>query len=122
MIDINTSLFVWLIIFIVILILAKIYGISWFSSIALALIVAIIILSLIAPTSSIEQMFESESNDLVSLYWAIWIFTGLYLLLYILKKSFEDREAILRKTCSKLTNLEPTYSFDQLGTDIFIIP
>jgi len=103
MIELNVALLIWLIVFVTILAFAFWFGINWVSAIALSAIISIIILSLIAPASTLDEMFDEDSNNsLQSLYWAVWVLTGLYLLFYILKKAINDRECNLRKACETL--------------------
>lgn len=77
----ETALIVYLVIFIVLLILTRAWGLTYKSSIALAALISIFILTFMKPLSATKMV---QTDGYTQVYAIIYIATSIYLLWYIL--------------------------------------
>lgn len=87
-----SALAIYVIVVILIFILAYLWGIRIWSSLALALLVGIIVLFILTPQNSFDN-FKDNDNLVGWIYLAIWVITFLILLFYLLDRIFRDRVA-----------------------------
>lgn len=83
-------LIIYVVIIIIVFILARFNRINIWSSFVLALLVGLVILFFLTPQGALDQ-FRNKTHLVGWLYIAIWGFTLLILLIYILDRIFKDR-------------------------------
>jgi len=90
--DLKIALLLYLFIAIIVYIIARLYRITVLSSIVLALLLSIIVLSVIYPVSAVEKIFTK--NYLLLTYTFIQMLTSFIILWYLIYKILSDRECI----------------------------
>ena len=93
---VETALIVFLITFVLILIITKAIGLSYKSSIALAALISIFILTLMKPLSA-TGMVKNDSYTMI--YALIYLAVSIYLLWYILNCACNDWDECNEKKC-----------------------
>lgn len=97
---VETALIVFLITFILVLIITKAVGLSYKSSIALAALISIFILTVMKPLSA-TGMVKNDSYSM--LYALIYLAVSIYLLWYILNCACNDWDTCGIKHCGTCT-------------------
>ncbi len=88
--DKRSALAIYLVIFIIVFILARLYQINIWSSFVLALLIGLVVLFFLTPQNSFDK-FKDNADLAGWLYIAIWGITFLIILFYILERIFRDR-------------------------------
>ena len=83
---------IWLIILIILIWVLRTYGVRWFSTIVVALVISVIILCLIYPFHMEDSHYFFKSED--SLFGLIWLITIILVVIYIIYMASHDREQL----------------------------
>ena len=87
--EVDKAIALWILVFVVIFFMARTYGITRWSSFALAAFISILVVFLLHSPKSPHDLFEE--NGLNALYAFMVAVTYLVLILYILQKTTNDR-------------------------------
>jgi len=87
--DLNTALFIFLLITIIIFLLARAIHIRLFSALVLALLIGYLTLITIRPWQTVEGFIEGNFNALV--YLLINVSVTVLVIAYVICKAFQDR-------------------------------
>ena len=90
--DLNTALFVFLLITILVFLVARMIRIRFFSALILALLVGYLTLITIRPWQTVEGFVEGNFNALIYLF--ISVIVPILVIIYVITKVFQDREFI----------------------------
>lgn len=88
----EASVLIWLIVFIIVLLILKAYGIRTWSAIVFALAVALIILMLVYPFRLVNGFYRAQGLD--GLVAFIGFITAILIIIYIVQKVFSDRDPL----------------------------
>ena len=86
--DVSTALVAWLIVSIIVYFAARVYGVTWWSSLVLALFVGLLAMFLVYTPPSPDDLFEE--GGLSALYALIVVITYLILIIYIVYTAMKD--------------------------------
>lgn len=88
--DLNTALFIFFLIAVVIFLFARMLCLRFFSALVIALLVSYLVLISLRPWSTVEGFVEGNFNALI--YLLIVGLVPILLIFYIIVKVFQDRE------------------------------
>ena len=88
--DLTIALVLWLIAFVIVFFVARRYNVRMFSAITLALLIAIIVLSIAKPFNQLPMNMSSGLTN--SLYWLILFISPLVFTVYIVWSAVTDTE------------------------------
>lgn len=87
--DLNTALFIFFLVVILVFLFARMINIRVFSALILALLIGYLILITLRPWNTVEGFVEGNFNALI--YLLISVIVPILLVLYIILKVFQDR-------------------------------
>lgn len=90
--DVSIALLIWLIVAVIVFFLSRRWQIALWSSFALAVLVAWIVLMLIKPANTVPMGVSTQSG-FAGIYWIISVVSPIIIIIYALSKMLTDRPA-----------------------------